>query len=592
MEHLAQQCFFCDTDIGSDGGGVHADTLLHRQNVRLFFQSPETADATIQRTRPTHAEREHIECCITSIQRGARCAEVHLTGSIGKGTALRDCHDLDIAIIVDNFLPVDPKSSAMMLAERFRESGIRVKWCEKHLVKVQHQGLEVDVVPTGRIDAGRLRSLPDTDGWRGSMAMQHANVLGQMPAWRKDVVRLLKAWSRLKLPVPGLLLELVAQSVPEPSSDRIREGFKHALFLLSQVQRTWKDPFRPQDTLNFAALRPENWTHLHRYAISTLQLEPDACYTKPQPSLVKNNASMAEYNRTPEWEGAHKSVSRGTYTEGLDRGHECVVKRFKHGSVYSDVDFADDLRAIENAKSIAAHFNEELNQRFTGVKLVYVNEAQVWNKVEADSIGHAKLLVEPLISGKYQRFNSNTGFQASGNDLMAALSPCSFHRSLGRTVLCDLQGGCYNDCYILTDPVILSANRSFGATDLGQHGIDHFFSQHRCTSYCNAGWRKPANARKIFDVREGSSMIIGGQVRYGSRTFGNSFSESLPISSSCGGEGLRQRRSVPDRVEENSELDTQHKPREDPMMVVWFFVAFMLVMFVVASSSSQHSRSW
>jgi len=126
--------------------------------------------------------------------------------------------------------------------------------------------------------------------------------------------------------------------------------------------------------------------------------------------------------------------------------------------------------------------------------------------------------VEPLIKGTYQKFNSNTGFQANGFAEMAALSHFSYHFTKGKAFLCDLQGGCYSDCYVLTDPVIMSSCRKYGTTDLGQDGIDNFFFYHRCTSCCDSSWARSPNPRPLYRVCEGTSMSFGGQVRYGSRS--------------------------------------------------------------------------
>lgn len=39
---------------------------------------------------------------------------------------------------------------------------------------------------------------------------------------------------------------------------------------------------------------------------------------------------------------------------------------------------------------------------------------------------------------------------------MQALSHFSYHQSGRQYLFCDLQGGHYEDCYVLTDPVIMS----------------------------------------------------------------------------------------------------------------------------------------
>eukprot|EP00415_Alexandrium_ostenfeldii_P002088 UN2088 len=121
-----------------------------------------------------------------------------------------------------------------------------------------------------------------------------------------------------------------------------------------------------------------------------------------------NRATQATYDANPKWEGSHKYVARGTYIEGMRAGDACVVKWFKSGPVYSEADFDHDIAAISETKRIAAAFNDAVRPS----KPVYVNEAQVWHHLAEED--RRKVLVEPLIKGVYQHFNSNTGFQADG----------------------------------------------------------------------------------------------------------------------------------------------------------------------------------
>jgi len=81
---------------------------------------------------------------------------------------------------------------------------------------------------------------------------------------------------------------------------------------------------------------------------------------------------------------------------------------------------------------------------------------------------------------------------------MQALSHFSYHHTNGQLLLCDLQGGHYLDCYILTDPVIMSMDNSkqYGSGDLGKEGIDNFFAHHKCNHFCRQhGWMKPFQPR-------------------------------------------------------------------------------------------------
>lgn len=287
-----------------------------------------------------------------------------------------------------------------------------------------------------------------------------------------------------------------------------------------------------------------------------------------QPPHVQNLATEATYNSEPEWQGAHKFVARGTYSKGQRCGDQCVVKWFKNGPVYSEVGFTEDLKAIDKAKLLLSSFNNQNRLQ----KPIYINEATVWTKRSADQRGYQRLLVEPFIEGIYRRFNSNTGYQSPGHDIMAALSHFSYHVTSGQAVLCDLQGGCNDTCYVLTDPVILSSSRSYGATDLGQDGIDHFFSQHRCTSFCSVAWLRPVNARSIFEVREGTSIQLGSRMLYGTSS---------------------RRECQPMRVQQEDHRDDQRGHQQDdgqwsPLAV---FIGALLVLMMALVLSSHDGRT-
>ena len=130
-------------------------------------------------------------------------------------------------------------------------------------------------------------------------------------------------------------------------------------------------------------------------------------------------------------------------------------------------------------------------------KTVQVNMPQVWRFGKGRTRwSERKVLQEPFIEN-YQKFNSNTGWSDDSTPwprVMQALSHFSYHESQGKHLLCDLQGGLYRNGVVLTDPVIMSAERAYGPTDLGQEGIISFFSHHQCNEYCRRSWRKPPNS--------------------------------------------------------------------------------------------------
>lgn len=228
----------------------------------------------------------------------------------------------------------------------------------------------------------------------------------------------------------------------------------------------------------------------------------------------RNDATRATFTHHalahPFAQGGFRWVAKGVYTEGHRAGEACVCKWFKTGHVVEASFFDLDIRAMNKAHDLVREWN---GRRFLD-KIIKVNIPEVWTgcNVFGSIIAGKKLLQEPFIEN-YKKFNSNTGWADNTTPwprVMQALSHFSYHVSGGQYVLCDLQGGVYSDCVVLTDPVILSRDRCYGVTDLGPEGISSFFSNHRCNEFCNSSWRRPADQRRYFNPQAGTSMIRGG----------------------------------------------------------------------------------
>lgn len=227
------------------------------------------------------------------------------------------------------------------------------------------------------------------------------------------------------------------------------------------------------------------------------------------PAREHNGATLArspDYFGTPRRTfatGTYKNVYRGFYADGGEHdGEACVLKVFKTGDVFEDRYYAVDVSATERARVIVSAFNAGRHCN----KKIYMNEASVWHDTIPQPDGRRKMqLVEPMIEGEFMKFNSNSG-HSNGDQVMAALSHFSYHHTAGQHLLCDLQGGRYADCYVLTDPVIMSLDRNYGPTDLGERGISNFFARHRCSELCSPQWRKFLVPEATIPVREGSTM--------------------------------------------------------------------------------------
>ncbi|KAM7189330.1 Protein kinase-like domain containing protein [Rhypophila sp. PSN 637] len=224
-----------------------------------------------------------------------------------------------------------------------------------------------------------------------------------------------------------------------------------------------------------------------------------------------NNSSEANFTHDalddPFASGAFRWVAKGKYTNGPREGQPCVAKWFKTGVVFSEDFFLLDIKAVDKALDIVNKFNE-LN---IASKPVVINVPTVWEFTKEASPNRrgSKVLVEPYIEN-YVKFNSNSGWTDSSQgwpEIMQALSHFSYNITGGNFVLCDLQGGIYQQHIVLSDPVILSRNREYGVTDLGLDGISTFFSQHRCNRFCRSHWTAPVAPRQILRVVPGTTMM-------------------------------------------------------------------------------------
>mmetsp|Transcript_32067 Transcript_32067/g.54720 ORF Transcript_32067/g.54720 Transcript_32067/m.54720 type:complete len:256 (+) Transcript_32067:174-941(+) len=222
----------------------------------------------------------------------------------------------------------------------------------------------------------------------------------------------------------------------------------------------------------------------------------------------RNNSSRAKIPASsfthPFAEGGFRYVAKGKYTVGDRVGEDCVCKWFKTGHVDEARYFDLDIRAMGRAHDLV----REWNGRRMIDKIVKVNIPEVWTRRSRGD----KVLLEPFIHN-YQKFNSNSGWadnQTPWPRVMQALSHFSYHISGGQYLLCDLQGGVYDEAVVLTDPVIMSSNKVYGVTDLGPKGISSFFSHHVCNEYCSPKWSKPSDRNCYYPPTAGTRMIQRG----------------------------------------------------------------------------------
>lgn len=173
---------------------------------------------------------------------------------------------------------------------------------------------------------------------------------------------------------------------------------------------------------------------------------------------------------------------------------------------------------VSNANYMAAMFAQ-----FEQKTRVKMNIPEVWYFTH-DNFGKGpqeRALCEPFLDN-FSKFNSNTTESKAESAAIAnALSHFSYDYSKGDYLLCDIQGGVFdnrdeendeeedlpeNREYTLSDVVIMTKDRRCGPADLGLKGIETWFSEHECNQYCKRGWKCFPGARQRYEPTMFSTM--------------------------------------------------------------------------------------
>lgn len=194
-------------------------------------------------------------------------------------------------------------------------------------------------------------------------------------------------------------------------------------------------------------------------------------------------------------------------------GHiECVVKTLKRESAMESDMWTPDLKVLRTAVSLAKRFNKfVLSQDMAPLELrrpIKFCSGFLFKVVEAvgsdESVRIDELvLVEPYLNGTYKKMNSNSGWAervaggpelSEGAQLAAAFSHWTWHETKDdedQLLLCGIQGVFKDGAWLLTDPAAHSRVKGMmGRTDLGNRGVNKFFTLHKCNGLCE-GLSKP-----------------------------------------------------------------------------------------------------
>ena len=111
------------------------------------------------------------------------------------------------------------------------------------------------------------------------------------------------------------------------------------------------------------------------------------------------------------------------------------------------------------------------------------------------------VLVEDYLDGKFEKWNSNSGWFGEENISIQAFCHWTYHYTDGKLLFCDAQGIRTKNEYILTDPCILSwKGGKYGSADCGKDYIITWFEKHKCNKFCQSKWITPIAQTKDQNV--------------------------------------------------------------------------------------------
>ncbi|MFY1829479.1 SMODS domain-containing nucleotidyltransferase [Myxococcus fulvus] len=182
-------------------------------------------------------------------------AEEFLSGSYGRGTALRPLHDVDV------FVVIPPPRGSRTPDDLLREvrQVFKAEWPERELPVLQRHslridfssGISVDIVPAfAHEQGGYLIPQRDTGAWIRTDPKAHQEVCAQADRLAQGrlnpLIKLVKQWNRARdnSPLRSFHLEAMCYSAfPTPPEGSLLERLERLLRHLSErVMQTCRDP--------------------------------------------------------------------------------------------------------------------------------------------------------------------------------------------------------------------------------------------------------------------------------------------------------------------------------------------------------------
>ena len=215
----------------------------------------------------------------------------------------------------------------------------------------------------------------------------------------------------------------------------------------------------------------------------------ESALRRPEPN-PDNYKTYVEWNNPRFAEGRFRNAYMGTWIRPREKeGQKCVVKERKDTYTWKATDWKVSEDIVKKAKELAVGFNSfsKTNRpiSFTDVQVIKVVKQRDPN---ATPKLDEHVVVENYLYGDFKKWCNNYGFISDEAVKTAASLPAFMHWSWvhtqGQLMIANLQGVRREDRYCLTDPVILSLNKVYGATDMGVEGMALFFLHNKCNDFC------------------------------------------------------------------------------------------------------------
>ena len=161
----------------------------------------------------------------------------------------------------------------------------------------------------------------------------------------------------------------------------------------------------------------------------------------PTPDPTKKHGYIYKGNHFAE--GAFRYAYAGIVNDGPNAGQKLVIKKWKTKDIFDETFWDNDIKCHEKAKELVDEWNKnkfvskiyEVSIPFQVHQTTGENEKAAPNQTKFKE----ELLCEEYIEGKWEKWNSNSGYISCDDVSIQAFCHWTYHYSNGKLLMCDAQ---------------------------------------------------------------------------------------------------------------------------------------------------------